>query len=65
MNHSNQLNTRSTNTLNVSKVRANNGPRLVTFILSTLKKLSEIKVAYKGCCFFSIGRHSCFSIQFR
>ncbi|CAL9163672.1 unnamed protein product [Musa hybrid cultivar] len=54
MNHSNQLNTRSTNTLNVSKVRANK-PRL-------------IRVAYKGCCFFSIGRHSsvsCFSIQFR
>ncbi|CAL9154203.1 unnamed protein product [Musa hybrid cultivar] len=45
MNHSNQLNIRTKNTLNVSKV-----------------------VAYKGCCFFSIGCHSsvsCFSIQFR
>ncbi|CAD5174782.1 unnamed protein product [Musa acuminata subsp. malaccensis] len=50
MNGSNQLNIRSTNTSNVSKVRTNN------------------RVAYKGCCFFSIGCHSsvsCFSIQFR
>ncbi|CAL9075940.1 unnamed protein product [Musa acuminata var. zebrina] len=65
MNHSNELNIRNTNTSNVSKVRANNMP---TFILSTLKKLSKIEVAYKGCCFFSIGRHSsvsCFSIRFR